>query len=101
MRLTGLNKFVKALVQSRYERGARISRASSSSFSSASSSSVRHSKVSHCSFCMMVVASPLTRGGRYLTAWWSIVASGVLAVRGVEADARAEECHDLWHVFRG
>ena len=75
MRLTGLNRLVKALVQSRYERGARISRASSSLFSSASSLSVRHSTVSHYSCCMVVAASPLTRRGRYLTAWWSIVAS--------------------------
>ena len=79
MRLTGLNRLVKALVQSRYERGARISRASSSLFSSASSLSVRHSTVSHYSCCMVVAASPLTRRGRYLTSWWSIVASGVLS----------------------
>ena len=66
MRLTGLNIFVKALVQSRYERGERISRASSSSFSSASSLSVHHSKVSHCSCCMVVAASSLTRRGEVL-----------------------------------
>lgn len=67
MRLSGLNKLVNALIQSFQERATRISTSPSSALSSASSFSVLHSRVSHCSCCILFTASPLTKSAMYLT----------------------------------
>ena len=77
MRLTGLNKFVNASTHSRQLRGALILIAPLSALSCASFLSVRHSNVSHCIWCIVLAASPLTKCARCLTAWWSITESGV------------------------
>ena len=61
MRLTGLNKSVNASTHSHQLRGALISIAPLSALSCASSLSVRHSNVSHCIWCIVLAASPLTK----------------------------------------
>ena len=75
MRFTGLNRFVKASTHSIQLRGALTS--ASLVFSCASFLSVRHSYVSHCTWCMVLAAPPVTKCARYLTAGWSITESGV------------------------
>ena len=74
MRFTGLNRIVEASIHSLQLRGALTS--TSSVLSCASSLSVRHSNVSHCTWCMVLAAPPVTKCAKYLTAWWSITKSG-------------------------
>ena len=81
MRLAGLNKFVNASTHSRQLQGALISVAPLSVLRRASSLSVRHSNVSHCIWCIVVAASPLTKCARCLTAF----RSSCIRTRGFES----------------